>query len=299
MSPAMPPPTLADGAVVWLIVVWLTVLGAVFGSFLNVVIYRLPRRMSLIEPPSHCPTCKKPIAWYDNVPVLGWIVLRGRCRKCRAPISVRYPVVEAATAAMFGVLGTVEFLSGGANLPQRTSEPLEGVYVTGDGDLYTVYVYHLLLLCTLLCAALIEFDGKRRQWRLFIPAGVVGLLAPLFWPHLHPVPAWRGLQGLSAGLADGAIGLAVGAALGMAAWWAWKDQKRIGVIFAAGCVGLFLGWQAVVVLSLASMAIYLPSMLLGRRLSVLRRVPPTAWLALATFGWILAWAPLVRSGNPL
>ena len=293
----MPPLTLADGAVAWLIVVWLTALGAVFGSFLNVVVYRLPRRMSLIEPPSQCPTCKKPIAWYDNVPVLGWIVLRGRCRKCRAPISVRYPLVEAATAAMFGVLGTVEFLSGGANLPRRTSEPLEGVYVTGD--LYTIYVYHLLLLCTLLCAALIEFDGKRLQWRLFIPAGVIGLLAPLFWPNLHPVPAWQGLQGLLAGLADGAIGLAVGAALGMAAWWPWKDQKRIGVIFAAGCVGLFLGWQAVVVLSLASMAIYLPSMLLGRRLPALRRVPPTAWLALATLGWIFAWAPLVQRGSPL
>ena len=155
------------------------------------------------------------------------------------------------------------------------------------------------MLCTLLCAALIEFDGKRLPARLFIPAGVVGVLAPFVWPNLHPVPAWRGLQGLAAGLADGAIGMAVGAALGAAVWWAWKDQKRLGMIFAAGCVGLFLGWQAVLILSLASMAIYVPSMLLRHRAPALGRSPPTAWLGLATLGWILAWAPLVRSGSPL
>jgi leader peptidase (prepilin peptidase) / N-methyltransferase len=76
------------------------VLGAVFGSFLNVVAYRLPRRESLIRPASRCPACGAPIRPYDNIPVLSWLLLRGRCRSCAAPISVRYPLVEALTAAL-------------------------------------------------------------------------------------------------------------------------------------------------------------------------------------------------------
>jgi len=76
------------------------VLGAAVGSFLNVVVYRLPRVESLISPPSHCPACAAPIKPYDNVPLLGWIWLRGRCRACRAPISPRYPLVEGGTAAL-------------------------------------------------------------------------------------------------------------------------------------------------------------------------------------------------------
>ncbi|HEX2409648.1 MAG TPA: prepilin peptidase [Solirubrobacteraceae bacterium] len=76
------------------------VLGAVLGSFLNVVAYRLPRGESLSRPRSHCPGCLTPIRPYDNVPVLSWLLLRGRCRSCRAPISARYPLVEAGTGAL-------------------------------------------------------------------------------------------------------------------------------------------------------------------------------------------------------
>lgn len=76
------------------------VFGAVVGSFLNVVAYRLPRRESLVSPGSRCPSCDVPIKPYDNVPVLGWLLLRGRCRACAAPISFRYPAVEALTAVL-------------------------------------------------------------------------------------------------------------------------------------------------------------------------------------------------------
>jgi leader peptidase (prepilin peptidase) / N-methyltransferase len=77
------------------------VLGACIGSFLNVVIYRLPAGISLLYPPSRCPRCKRQLKSYDNVPVVGWLLLRGRCRFCRTPISVRYPLVEAATGLLF------------------------------------------------------------------------------------------------------------------------------------------------------------------------------------------------------
>jgi leader peptidase (prepilin peptidase) / N-methyltransferase len=76
------------------------VLGAVFGSFLNVVVHRLPRHESLTTPASHCTTCGTPVKPYDNVPILSWLLLRGHCRSCRAPISARYPLVEALTAAL-------------------------------------------------------------------------------------------------------------------------------------------------------------------------------------------------------
>ncbi len=75
--------------------------GLVFGSFLNVCIYRLPRELSVVSPRSACPNCGAPILFYDNIPVLSWIVLRGRCRNCRAPISPRYAIVELLTGLLF------------------------------------------------------------------------------------------------------------------------------------------------------------------------------------------------------
>jgi leader peptidase (prepilin peptidase)/N-methyltransferase len=85
----------------WLTVVLAATLGAAFGSFLNVCIVRLPAGQSLVRPRSRCPQCGTTIAWYDNVPIVSWLVLRGRCRHCRAPISIQYPLIEAATAALW------------------------------------------------------------------------------------------------------------------------------------------------------------------------------------------------------
>jgi leader peptidase (prepilin peptidase)/N-methyltransferase len=76
-------------------------LGLAFGSFLNVCIYRLPRELSIVYPGSACPSCKRPIAFYDNIPVLSWLILRGRCRQCHARISPRYLTVEILTGLMF------------------------------------------------------------------------------------------------------------------------------------------------------------------------------------------------------
>src|SRR5262245_18145504 len=79
------------------------VIGLAIGSFLNVVIARVPERKSLWHPRSACPRCATPIAWYDNVPLLSFAILRGRCRTCREPIPWRYPIVEASTALLFAV----------------------------------------------------------------------------------------------------------------------------------------------------------------------------------------------------
>ena len=84
-----------------LVVVFTAVLGLAVGSFLNVVIWRVPRGESVVSPPSHCPGCDRPVRPRDNIPVLSWLLLRGRCRDCKEPISPRYPLVEAGTAAVF------------------------------------------------------------------------------------------------------------------------------------------------------------------------------------------------------
>lgn len=81
-----------------LIILWFAVFGAIVGSFLNVVVYRVPRRRSIVHPGSACPNCHRSIRWFDNIPILSWLWLRARCRSCRAPISVRYPLVELAAA---------------------------------------------------------------------------------------------------------------------------------------------------------------------------------------------------------
>ncbi|NJL99797.1 MAG: prepilin peptidase [Synechococcaceae cyanobacterium SM2_3_2] len=95
------------------LLIWAVILyvGACVGSFLNVVVYRVPRGLSLIKPGSHCPHCKTPLGPTENVPILGWLWLRGRCRHCHAPISWRYPAVEALTMGLFALSFAVLGLS--------------------------------------------------------------------------------------------------------------------------------------------------------------------------------------------
>jgi prepilin signal peptidase PulO-like enzyme (type II secretory pathway) len=282
---------------------WLFAMGAAIGSFVNVVVYRLPAGLSLIRPGSFCPTCKHPVRWHDNLPILGWLVLRGKCRDCRSPIAARYPAVEGVAAAMFLAIGVCELLLGGANLPLRP-EVLFGEVFRPRPDaaqLAGILAYHLLFLSTLLAAMLIEYDGQRIPRQLWLPAMAIGGLAPLAWPWLHPVPAallpadWMG------GLADVAAGAGAGAMLG------WLAQPVVGRRYAAGFslaligTGLFLGWQSVTVLAVASVVACGLSRgchgLLARGGSVERSEPhPTLWLWMAAIGWVLAWNVLVVSG---
>src|SRR2546426_12342048 len=92
------------------------ILGTILGSFLNVVIYRLPRNLSIVRPGSRCPHCQTPIRPQDNIPLVSFLVLRGRCRVCRAPIGWRYPLVEAVSGGLLGGVG-VRFAPGGAWSP--------------------------------------------------------------------------------------------------------------------------------------------------------------------------------------
>lgn len=91
----------------WVLAVQLFVFGAVFGSFANVVIYRMPRGESVVKPGSFCRSCNTPIRWYNNIPIFSWFILRGKCAKCGAPYSFRYPFVELLMGLLFGAAGLV------------------------------------------------------------------------------------------------------------------------------------------------------------------------------------------------
>jgi len=259
---------------VWLIVLWLFAVGGIVGSFLNVVVYRLPLGISIVYPPSRCPKCGKHIRWFDNVPIFGWIMLRGRCRQCHDPISVRYPIVEAVTASMFARLAVAE-------LPQFLA----------------IYPYHLLLLCTLLCAGLIEYDGHRPPLRLFVPALLVGVVAPLVWPALRPLTMWPDLPASLKGAVDGLAGVAVGALFGGIAWGAMPSPKPLGLLLGLICVGLFLGFPAVAVVAVLTALIELTQWLLGR-VSRRLRIPSSLSLGIFTLG-VIVFAAMTTSGSIL
>jgi leader peptidase (prepilin peptidase)/N-methyltransferase len=135
---------------------FLFAVGACVGSFLNVVVYRLPRGLSLISPGSRCPKCETPLAWYDNIPVFGWIFLRGNCRYCRQRISPRYPIVEAITGLLF-VFYYVMFFIKGLGPPEEMNWPIYGLYMA--------------LIAGLLAASVIDAE------LFIIPAGIPWWLA--------------------------------------------------------------------------------------------------------------------------
>jgi leader peptidase (prepilin peptidase) / N-methyltransferase len=259
----------------WLIVLFSAVFGGAVGSFLNVVVYRLPNGLSLIAPPSHCPICKEPIRWFDNVPVFGWIMLGGHCRHCRCWIPIRYPLVEALTAAMFVALALVE-------------DPLAAACP-----------YRLVLLCTLLCSALIEIDGRRPPLRLFVPALIVGIAAPLTWPIKQPA-AWPGLQPTAeVGWLDVLTGLAAGVVLSGIVRLILQDGRRpraqnasgvarpfTGLLLGLICTGTFLGWSALGVLALATLAVH-GMLSFPWRGEPRVYAPPSLWLLIATIAWLL------------
>jgi leader peptidase (prepilin peptidase)/N-methyltransferase len=128
--------------------------GAVWGSFGNVVIVRLPARRSVVRPASHCPECKKPIRWFDNIPVLSWLVLQGRCRSCGTRISPMYPLVEAASAAL-AVLVAWKLLDAG---PEHLSLFLSG-FLVEFAFLWALLILAVIDLRTMLLPDLITLPG--------------------------------------------------------------------------------------------------------------------------------------------
>ncbi|WHZ24139.1 MAG: Leader peptidase (Prepilin peptidase) / N-methyltransferase [Nitrospira sp.] len=183
--------------------------GAVIGSFLNVCIHRLPREESVAWPASHCPSCGQPIAAYDNIPVISYLMLRGRCRACRAPISIRYPLVEAVNAIAYGIVFWMFGFTATACIYAALISAL--IVVTGTD------VSHYMIPDT-----------------VTLPGIVIGLLGAVL---ILPV-----------GIVDSLLGVLVGGgSLWFLAWVSpyifGKEGMGGGDIKLMAMVGSFIGWQ--------------------------------------------------------
>jgi leader peptidase (prepilin peptidase) / N-methyltransferase len=287
-----------------LFILWFFVIGGVIGSFLNVVVYRAPRGLSLIHPPSHCPKCKRPIRWYDNVPIVGWLVLRGKCRDCGQAISPRYPAVELTTALTFAAMMGVEFAFEGINLPLRVviKQPLPDlvkqieivqVINPSKADYFLIVLYHLSLLCVLFCGAMIEWDRARLPAKMYVGTMLAGLIFPLQWTNLRPMKAWPGEPAFMAGGTEGLCGLAAGGVLGYIVWWI-GGKRALGFPLGIACVGVFLGWQAVLPVAIVAALLGVATAAIFPRKGRPWLIPASAALWISTFLWILFWTPLVH-----
>lgn len=184
------------------------VLGLLVGSFLNVVIWRVPRGESVVSPPSACPSCGTEIKWFDNIPVLSWIVLRGKCRSCGNRISARYPLVELGTGLLFALIAVVFGYSW--ELP--------------------AYLYFAAIAVAL---GLIDLDVKRLPNAIVIPSyAVAGLL--LLLPAILQ-PAWMEY-------ANAWLGALVLFAFYFALAYIYPAGMGFGDVKLAGVLGLYLGW---------------------------------------------------------
>ena len=169
-----------------LLAVFVFAIGACVGSFLNVLVYRMPRNLSVVTPPSACPKCGHVLAWYDNVPVFGWLWLRGRCRYCKNPISVRYPVVELVTGLLFVGHFWLLFYAHLGPYEQTGTQTMYGMPVTivrplvPDHD-WPVLVLHLWLIASLLAASLIDLEHFIIPLEICWLTAAVGVAGHALW----------------------------------------------------------------------------------------------------------------------
>ena len=242
----------------------ITIFGACVGSFLNVCIYRIPEEKSVVFPRSHCPQCGQTIAWYDNIPILSYFLLRGRCRNCRQSFSPRYAVVEALTALLFA-------------LTWITHGPTP------------VMLIHLLVISGLILATFVDLDHMIIPDRVSIGGMVLGILFSVAVPALHgEADSLMALRHSLIGLVAGAGSLWLVAELGKMAFK--KDAMGFGDVKLLGAIGAFMGWEGVLftimLSSLAGSVIGLSFIASGKR-EWQSRIPYGPYLALAAVIWII------------
>jgi len=234
------------------------------GSFLNVCICRIPREVSVAWPPSTCPNCNSRIKWYDNIPVLSWFVLGAKCRSCKLPISVVYPIIELLTGIFFLTIWLIYGLS--------WFTPIYGLAVFG-----------------LLLGTFIDLEYMILPDRITIGGMILFPILCILFPPLQGETTWVG------GLKDSLIGLAAG----FGSLWIVrevgtavlkKEAMGFGDVKLMGALGALFGWQAVIYIVFISAMI---GSVAGITLIALQRkgikseIPYGPYIALAAFSWLL------------
>lgn len=239
----------------------LVVLGLAVGSFLNVCVHRIPRGQSLVRPGSRCPSCGYELRWFDNVPVVSYAALGGRCRKCHASISFRYPAIEVATMALFvlhgGVFGWTALL-----------------------------VPRLVFACAMVVLFAIDLEHQLLPDVITLPGIVLGLVSSAVLPP---------------GLLDALIGVVVGGGvlwLIREAYYRYSGHEGMGLgdVKMLAMVGAFLGWKLVlltlVLSSLAGSAVGL-LVIMVKRGDMKYALPYGTFLALGALATSLAGGPIL------
>ncbi len=284
---------------------WFLAIGTCVGSFLNVVVYRAPLGMDIVLPKSRCPKCQSAIQPRDNIPVIGWLRLRGKCRNCQAPISARYPAVELGIGLLLLVFMYRTLLSGGENLPVRDTYLYRGViwilWYT-KWDLLGIYLYEMCLLVILWGGVFMEYDGNRWPRSVVTFGTIVGLLGVTVWPHLHPVPMLgpsvaRLPHQTGIGVLSGLAGIAAAVSASAAVSWTLNrlfmpvqaiEQETPPTsrqfVMTAGLIGLYLGWQTGLILTLFTGGLMFCH-------SRVRRFP-VATMSVAVTVLLLVWRPV-------
>ncbi len=236
-------------------------IGLCIGSFLNVVIYRLPLGKSIVTPPSRCRNCSYLLKWYDNVPVLSWLLLRGKCRKCGTGVSIQYPTVELMTGALFVLV----------------------IWLTPVGPLLAT---RLLLICILIALFGIDLEHQILPNTITLPGIAVGVLLSLIAPP---------------GIKDALIGVLLGGGILYAIAWGyylWRREEGMGMgdVKMLAMIGAFLGWKAVLVtlvLSSFSGAIIGLIMMAAQRGTIKYALPFGTFLAIGAVVAMVAGEPLI------
>jgi leader peptidase (prepilin peptidase)/N-methyltransferase len=236
-------------------------MGLVLGSFLNVVIYRLPLRQSLVSPPSRCRKCGYSLRWFDNIPVLSWLMLGGKCRQCRDPISAQYPIVELITGALFVLVA----------------------WMTPD---VLLLVSRLVLVCILIVLFGIDFEHQILPNAITLPGIVIGLIFNLATPP---------------GIVDALIGAVLGGGIlyGIAAaYYLVRREEGLGMgdVKMLAMIGAFLGWKAVLVtlvLSSFSGALIGLALIAVQRKGMRVAMPFGTFLAAGALAAMLVGDPLI------
>jgi len=254
------PPAFWQSTPVW-ITVWL--FGACWGSFLNVCICRIPKELSVSYPGSHCFSCKKPVAWFDNLPVLSWFILRGKCRNCGEPFSIRYAIVEALTATL-----------------------ALAIWIT-CGPTWITLSYWIMGFGLLLGSG-VDLDEFWIPDRVSKGGMILGLPLSALLPELH---------GQSTAL-DGLGASALGALAGFGSLWLVgvigklifkKDAMGFGDVKLLGSIGAFLGVSAVfytIFVAALLGSIVGVALILLKKNELGGRIPFGPYLSAAALSWI-------------
>jgi leader peptidase (prepilin peptidase) / N-methyltransferase len=227
------------GLSLWLTATCVGIFGALIGSFLNVVIHRLPRDESIVFPTSHCPSCGAKIRAFDNLPIISYLILRGRCRACRAPISPRYPAVEALTGLLYATVFLVD--------------------VYWRGGLTLVIIFDLVFVTALIALIFIDAEHMLLPDAITYPGIVFAVIARLTLPSLVGPNAFEDLPSLTGGvfltwplwaasLGSAALGALVGGGSLWLMGWLWErlrgvEAMGLGDVKMMFMVGAYLGWR--------------------------------------------------------